>query len=80
MKLLITGYIILIVAIFANIIANYLNILSWYKFLNLIISEGVKETIFSISIFDFFWLFIIYPTILSIGYLLGEKIYNFIVL
>ena len=80
MKLLITGYIILIVAIFANIIANYLNILSWYKFLNLIISEGVKETIFSISIFDFFWLFIIYPTILSMGYLLGEKIYNFIVL
>ena len=80
MKLLITGYIILIVAIFVNIIANYLNILTWYKFLNLIISEGVKETIFSISIFDFFWLFIIYPTILSMGYLLGEKIYNFIVL
>ena len=80
MKLLITGYIILIVAIFVNIIANYLNIITWYKFLNLIIAEGVKETFFSISIFDFFWLFIIYPTILSMGYLLGEKIYNFIVL
>ena len=77
-KLLTTGYVILLLAIIANIIADYIQISTWYKFLHDIISNGLSETIQRLDLLDIIWLFVIYPLILSIGYIIGEIIYVFI--
>ena len=79
MKFLVTGYIILLIAILINMIADYLNLFTWYKFLNSIIEFDLKSIITRMNIWDFLFLFIIYPVLLSLAYLLGEKIYNFII-
>ena len=76
-KLYIIGVSILLTAIFANIIADYINLTTWYKFSNIILEKGgflkaLKEQ----TIFDVLWLFFIYPLILGIGYLISEKLFN----
>ena len=43
--LLITGYSILIGAILANLLANYLNICTLYKFLGDIFTDGLWKTL-----------------------------------
>lgn len=76
LKIIITGYSILICAIFANIIANYLQIQTWYIFLNEIIKTDLKNSIKLLDSVSVIWLLIIYPSILSFGYLTGEYIYK----
>ena len=76
-KLLITGNCILIVAIISNIFAKFINVTTWYDFYNQIIDIGLKNTISTLHVFDFLWLFLLYPTILSAGFLIGEKLYCF---
>ncbi len=76
-KLYVIGVSILLIAILANIIADYINLTTWYKFLNIILEKGsflkgLKEQ----TIFDFLWLFFIYPLILGLGYLMAEKLFN----
>tara|TARA_B100000902_G_C26915268_1_gene718924 strand:+ start:377 stop:625 length:249 start_codon:yes stop_codon:yes gene_type:complete len=78
LKFLLTGYCILISAIIANIIAKLIKITTWYDFYNQLIKLGVKNTIHTLHIIDILWLFLIYPIILSLGFLVGEKIYIFI--
>lgn len=76
-KLLITGNCILIVAIIANIFAKFINVTTWYDFYNKMIDIGVKNSINTLQVFDFLWLFLVYPLILSAGFLIGEKLYCF---
>lgn len=76
LRILITGYSILFIAILANLIADYLNLCTWYKFLQQIIKTNLKHTISTQDVLSIVWLFILYPAILSGGYLLGDKIYN----
>lgn len=76
LRILITGYSILFIAILANLIADYLNLCTWYKFLQQIIKTNLKHTISTQDVLSIVWLFILYPAILSGGYLLGNKIYN----
>ena len=78
LKLLLTGNCILISAIIANIVAKVIKITTWYDFYNQLINAGVKNTINTLQILDILWLFLIYPIILSLGFLVGEKIYIFI--
>ena len=78
LKLLLTGNCILISAIIANIGAKVIKITTWYDFYNQLINAGVKNTINTLQILDILWLFLIYPVILSLGFLVGEKIYIFI--
>ncbi|MAQ48055.1 MAG: hypothetical protein CMD27_04170 [Flavobacteriales bacterium] len=77
LKLLITGNCILISAIIANMIAKLIKITTWYDFYNQLINLGFKNTINTLQILDTLWLFLIYPIILSVGFLIGEKIYIF---
>tara|TARA_Y100000766_G_scaffold249282_1_gene231577 strand:+ start:653 stop:901 length:249 start_codon:yes stop_codon:yes gene_type:complete len=77
LKLLITGNCILISAIIANMIAKLIKITTWYDFYNQLINLGFKNTINTLQILDTLWLFLIYPIILGIGFLIGEKIYIF---
>ena len=76
-KIYIIGLVILLTAILANIIATYLNLKTWHDFYYTILEkesflQGLKEQ----SIFDFVWLFFLYPLILGFGYLIAEKLCN----
>ena len=76
LRILIIGYSILFIAILANLIADYFNLSSWYKFLQQIMKKNFKHTIRTQGICSILWLFILYPALLSLGYFLGDKIYN----
>ena len=76
-KLIIAGYVILLSAILANIIVDYLNICTWYKFIQEVLIEGLNKTICSQNVFRIIWLFLIYPLLLAGAYILGEKVYEF---
>jgi len=78
LKLFTTGYCILLIAIFSNIIADSLELETWYKFLKRSNNIGLKKTISTLTSLSSIWLFIIYPILLSIGYIIGEKVYLFI--
>ena len=78
-KLIIAGYFILLSAILANTIADYLNICTWYKFIQQMLIEGLNKTICSQNAFNIIWLFLIYPLLLAGAYILGEKIYEFLI-
>ena len=76
-KLYLIGVSILLTAILANIIADYISLTTWYKFSNIILEKGsflkaLKEQ----TILDVLWLFFTYPLILAIGYLISEKLFN----
>ncbi len=75
-KLITTGYCILIIAITANMIATYFDIVTWYNFLKDIYQNGFKNTIYAQNLFDLIWLFIIYPITLTIGAFLGNRLYE----
>ncbi len=77
--LLITGNTILTGAILANLFANYFNICTWYKFYENILVNGLSVALFQQNILSLCWLFVIYPIILSVSYILGEKIYQFLI-
>jgi len=79
MNLIITGYSILLGAILANILADYFNISTWYTFLQSIFKIGLSETIRQQKIIHLLWLFCIYPIILSLSYMLGNKFYHFLI-
>ena len=64
LRILITGYSILFIAILANLIADYLNLCTWYKFLQQIIKTNLKHTISTQDVLSIVWLFILYPDIL----------------
>lgn len=76
-KIYCIGICILVTAIFANFIANKLGILSWYDFLNYFNEKGISF-LKSISLIDYLWLFLVYPFLLGIGYLIGFKLYELI--
>ena len=78
-NLIITGYSILLGAILANILADYFNISTWYTFLQSIFKIGLSETIRQQKIIHLLWLFCIYPIILSLSYMLGNKFYHFLI-
>ena len=77
-KILITGYCILITAILANLLASFLNLLTWYDLYVSIIETNFIISLKSLSIVDIIWLFFIYPVLLSIGYIIGEYIYYYL--
>ena len=74
LKLYIIGLSILFIAIIANTLAGYLNLNTWYGFANEIIQSNFIAAIKKQRIEDLIWLFIIYPIVLSSGYLIGSKI------
>ena len=71
LKYLIIGYSILITAIVSNIIANYMSLTTWYMFFESVSEKGFK----TLKLMDLIWLFLIYPLLLCLGYIIGEKTY-----
>ncbi|MFW6283637.1 MAG: DUF7672 family protein [Minisyncoccales bacterium] len=65
----ITGFFILIGAIFFNIIANFIGLVTWYDFIYGLAENGFKEFL-KLNFLSVFFLFIFYPFLLGlIGYL-----------
>jgi hypothetical protein len=75
LRLYVIGICILAVAIIANAIIVKIGLKSWYDFIELLNQRGLK-TFSEIGVIDYIWLFVGYPLILSVGYVLGNKLSN----
>lgn len=76
-RLYFIGIAILITAIIANVIIARIGLTSWYDFLNYIFDKSSSD-IKNIGVLDYLWLFLGYPLVLGLGYLLGDKLYGLI--
>ena len=72
LRLYIIGVFILVIAIMCNILVSKLGIASWYDFLN----SFTKNEPNNYNLFDYMWLFIIYPLFLGLGYCIGDLVFN----
>lgn len=75
LRIYIVGISILVIAIFANALIVKLGFKSWYDFIELLNQKG-WEAFKHIDLINHLWLFIGYPLVLGLGYVLGLKIYN----
>ncbi len=75
LRLYLIGICILIIAILANTIIVKLGLKSWYDFIEMLNSEGTS-TLSKTRAIDYLWLFLGYPLVLSLGYLIGDKLYR----
>ena len=76
-RLYIIGLLILIIAIIANVIVGKLGLSTWYDFGPEFFSKGFP-IIQEVGFVNSLWLFIIYPLVLSLGYVIGDKLYSLI--
>lgn len=65
-KIITLGYAVLIGAIILNIIANTLNISTWYDLITNMTNKGIVKAITKQKIISTIFQFIIYPTILGV--------------
>ena len=75
LRLYIIGIFILLVAIIANLIAQRLAISTWYDFAHQLSIKGFS-VIKEVGLIGCFWLFVFYPLVLSLGYIIGDKVYK----
>ena len=71
----IIGLCILLIAIIANVIVDRIGLSTWYDFGPKFFNKGfiaMKDA----GILNCVWLFILYPLTLSLGYIIGDKIYR----
>ena len=69
------GFFILIIAIIANIIVSKIGLSTWYDFGPEFFKRGflaMKE----VGFLSCLWLFVLYPLVLAMGYVIGDKIYS----
>lgn len=76
-KLYLCGLCILVTAILVNTFALKIGLDTWYNFGPHFFSKGLSY-LNQVGLFDLFWLFFLYPLLLSCGYLLGIYLYNLI--
>ncbi|MEC7863525.1 MAG: hypothetical protein VYB55_00495 [Bacteroidota bacterium] len=75
LRIYIIGISILLIAIISNVVVGKLGISTWYDFGPQFFKRGLivlKE----VGVLSSVWLFILYPLVLALGYILGDKIYN----
>ncbi|MBR9915284.1 MAG: hypothetical protein GYB32_10745 [Algicola sp.] len=75
LKIYIVGICILIIAIIANAIIVKVGLKSWYDFIELLNEHG-SVAFSKTGLLDYIWLFIGYPLILGLGYVIGDKLYD----
>ena len=77
LRLYIIGVCILLIAIIANVIVGKIGLTTWYDFGPQFFKRGfivIKE----VGFLSTMWLFILYPLVLSLGYIIGDRIYNLV--
>ena len=75
LRVYIIGISILLIAIISNVVVGKFGISTWYDFGPQFFKRGLivlKE----VGVLSSVWLFILYPLVLALGYILGDKIYN----
>ena len=75
LKIYFSGLCILVIAIISNVFAKKIGLLTWYDF-GPFFFKNVLNSLKNISVLNILWLFFIYPSILSIAYNIGNKIYD----
>ena len=75
LKIYLIGLCVLLVAILANVFAGKLGIITWYDFGSGFFRRPLIA-IQDIGILNILWLFLLYPFILGLAYIIGEKLYN----
>jgi len=73
LKIILSGFFLLVFAILINGIANYLGILTWYDFL---LKRKNKNFISKIRAIDYIWLFIGYPFFLGLLIYFAKTFFN----
>lgn len=74
-RLYIIGLAILIIAILANALAIKVDLKTWYDFLNLLNEQGLSA-FNKLNILDYLWLVIVYPSVLGLGYWIGDAVHK----
>ena len=74
-KIYFCGLVVLIIAIFVNILIQNLDILTWYDFGSMFLVSGF-QAFKQINFLSICWLFFVYPFILGLSYFLADKLYN----
>ena len=75
LRIYIIGVCILLIAIIVNVIVGKIGISTWYDFGPQFFTRGfivIKE----VGFFSAMWLFVLYPLVLALGYIIGYRIYN----
>jgi hypothetical protein len=75
LRIYLIGVCILIIAIIANVAINEIGLSTWYDFGPQFFKKGVSA-IKEVGFFSTVWLFFLYPLLLALGYLIGDKIYT----
>jgi hypothetical protein len=78
LKIYIIGIVILIIAILANILASVLGLMSWYDAIASLQKNG-WSSLKQWKLFDYLWLLLLYPFLLGVGYLVGNRLYEWMV-
>lgn len=76
-RIYIIGLSILIVAILLNVLVQALGIMGWYEFLTKLQEQG-RKVFSAMNFLDYAWLFLLYPMLLGLAYLLGDRIHHLI--
>jgi hypothetical protein len=72
------GIIVLLIAIFANVLAGWLGFMSWYDAVLSLQKNGIgalKQWKWQ----DYLWLFILYPLILGFAAIMSNRMYELLV-
>lgn len=74
-KIILAGFVILIVAVLANVVALKAGVSTWYPFLNDVSKMGFVRAFIETSLISKIFLFLIYPLLLGLSaFIVLEKI------
>ena len=77
LRIYIIGISILLIAIIANVLVDKMGLSTWYDFGPDFFKNPINS-IKEVGFFSFLWLFILYPIVLAMGYVIGDKLYSLI--
>jgi hypothetical protein len=73
-KIYLAGITVLIAAVFLNLAAGWLNLSTWYSFLNAVSENGLSSTLQSMKLIDYVFLMVIYPGLLGLAAYLSFRL------
>ena len=63
----------MLIAIIANVLVDKMGLSTWYDFRPDFFKNPINS-IKEVGFFSFLWLFILYPIVLAMGYVIGDKL------
>ena len=75
LRIYIIGMSILLIAIIANVLVDKMGLSTWYDFGTDFFKDPINS-IKEVGFFSLLWLFILYPIVLAMGYIIGDRLYS----